>query len=284
MVLELHAYSDESGGIDHPCCTVAGFIASPRQWKLLNGRWAEVLHRAHVPAFHATDFFSRAGWQSSKSPYHGWSPQKALTFQRALTDVFLRQHKHIHRANGAVDVHDYKGMSEDWRKIFTGAMIKWNVHAGQFTSKMLGTGKPSAPWFLCFIDFVQHLLTHAPDGAVVHLTCDENADYASLAQTTWSNMKKHKAFGWQKMGDLTFASDETKPALQLADAYAHLLNHAIPRYGKGLHSPERAEMLNVLLKNGEPVYMHTAQTLEKRAVEITNAILKEIELHYANGE
>ena len=284
MVLELHAYSDESGGIDEPCCTVAGFIASPRQWKLFSANWTAVLERADVPVFHATDFFSRAGWQSSASPYHDWSDEKALRFQRELTDVFLRQHKRLHRANGAVDVNDYKELSEDWKRVFTGAMIKWNVRAGQFTSRLLGTGKPSAPWFLCFIDFVQHILTHAPDGSFVHLTCDETKEYAPLAQITWNNMKKHKAFGWRKMGDLTFAGDEWKPALQLADSYAHLLNHAIPRYGKGLDNPARAEMLNALLKDGEPVFMHTEQTLEKRAVEITEAIMNEIELHYGSDE
>jgi len=284
MVLEFHAYADESGGIDHPCCTVAGFIASPRQWKLFKAGWTDVLKRAHVCAFHATDFFSRASWQSSESPYHGWSEEKASRFQRELIDVFLRQHKNLHRANGAVDVNDYKQMSQDWKAIFTGAMLKWNVRSGQFSTKLSGTGKPSAPWFLCFIDFVQHMLVQARDGVVVHLTCDEKRDYAPLAQITWKNMKKHKAFGWQKMGDLTFADDETKPGLQLADAYANLLNHAIPRYGQGPATADRAAFLAALLKNGEPVYMHNAQTLEKRSQEITDAILKEIELHYENGE
>lgn len=277
VLTEWFAYSDESGGLDHPLCTVAGFIASPRQWKLFNAEWQRVLDVAHVQSFHATDFFSRAGWQSSASPYRGWSEGKAAKFQQDLTDVFVRQHKNIHRGNGAVDVNDYKQLSKDWQRIFTGAMVKWNVRKGAFTSKMLGTGKPSAPWFLCFMDFVQHILAHAPDNVIVHLTCDEKDDYAPLAQITWNNMKTQKMFGWRKMGDLTFASDGSKPGLQLADAYANLLNYAIPRYDKGLASPERAAFLKALLKDGDPVYMHTAQTLEKRAQDITDDILKEIE-------
>ena len=283
MVLELQAWADESGGIDHPSCTFAGFIASPRQWKIFRAAWREVLERANVPAFHSTYFFSRESWQSSESPYHNWTEKKALKFQRELTDVFVRQYRKINRANGSVDVGDYKQMSESWQRIFTGAMIKWNVKDGQFTSKLSGTGRPAAPWFLCFIDFVQNILIHAPDGSIVHLTCDEQAAYAPLAQITWKNMKKHKALGWQKMGALTFESDEAYEPLQLADMYANLINHAVPRYGQGI-SRDRSEALKALTKNGHSVYMHNAQTLEKRVKEITEAILKEIELRYGNDE
>ena len=280
LVLELQAWADESGDIYDSHCTFAGFIASPRQWKLFRAKWREVLDRWRVPAFHAMYFFPRVAWQSSKSPYRGWTEDEALAFQRELTDVYVSQYRNIHRASGSVDINDYKQINEDWQRIFTGAMIKWNVRDGAFTSKLSGTGKPVAPWFLCFIDFVQHILTFAPEGSVVHLTCDTQADCAPLALITWNNMKKRKAQGWQKMGGLSFESDDCFEPLQLADMYANLLNHSIPQYGQGTLRPDRAEALAALMKDGKGVYMHNLETLERRARDISDSILQEIAVHY----
>lgn len=275
LVLEFYAYGDESGSISDPYCTVAGFVASPRQWKLFSAAWRDVLDEAGVPAFHAVDFFHREEWRSSGSPYHGWTEADGLVFQRRLLAVFLRQYQRINAANGAVNVEDFKLMSEEWQRIFTGALLKWDVRAGEFSAKILGTGKPSAPWFTSFIDFIQASLVHVSDGATLHLVFDQQNEYAPLAHITWANMKKYKMMNWRKMGDLIFREDEKDEPLQLADMYAHLINHWVPRLDEGI-SPDRVEALAVLMKKTGKIYIHTGETLEQRVMDITKAVMNEI--------
>jgi hypothetical protein len=282
MVLELFAYGDESGSIADPFCTVAGFVASERQWKVFCSRWRDALDRAGIRSFHAVEFFQRVSWRSSRSPYHGWSEAAGMAFQRELLKVFFLQYQRLNAANGAVNVDDFKSMSKDWQRIFTGAAVKWNVRAGKFSAKISGTGKPSAPWFTSFIDFVQHALTHVPDGAVMHLVFDQQTQYAPYAHITWGNMKKLKMMSWRKMGDLTFREDERCEPLQLADMYAYLINHWASRVDAGI-SPDRAEALAVLTRKAGKVYIHTGASLEQRAVEITEAVLKQIESYYGRS-
>ena len=275
MVLELQAYADESGGTaGDPHCAIAGFVASPRQWKVFRERWREAL--GDVPAFHATDFWSRAGWQSKDSPYHGWTDTKALQFLRGLTSVFDQQYKRLNPDNAVTDVSDFHELSDDWQRIATGALVKWTVRGDTFSARISGTGKPSAPWFVSFIDFIQRMVRHAPDGAVVHLRFDEQAEYAPLAQITWKNMKKHKALGWRKMGDLTFSCDEEYEPLQMADMYAYLIHH-YRIYGDEGMDKDRGSALASFARANPSIWVHDQATSESRVQSMGEQIMQQIE-------
>ncbi|MDO8614252.1 MAG: DUF3800 domain-containing protein [Dehalococcoidia bacterium] len=282
MVVELHAYADESGGTgDDPYCAIAGFIASERQWKIFRPRWREAL--GSVPAFHATDFWSRAGWKSKDSPYHGWTSDKALRFQRGLISVFYQQDKRLNPTNAVTNIPDFSELSEDWQRISTGALIKWSMRDGKFSARLSGTGKPSAPWFVSFIDLVQRIVEHVPDGAVLHLWFDEQNEYAPLAQITWKNMKRHKAKGWRKMGDLTFACDEEYEPLQLADMYTYLVHHYV-LYGDDGLGADRAEALAAFARVNRYISVDDRQAHESRVQRISEEILGKIAVHYGHGE
>ena len=60
MAVELFAYGDESGLHKNPrYCLMCGFIASPRQWKIFNKSWKNVLDQFGISDFHSTEFFPR---------------------------------------------------------------------------------------------------------------------------------------------------------------------------------------------------------------------------------
>jgi hypothetical protein len=52
---------------------VAGHIGSPRQWRLFDDDWRDVLASEGVEEFHAKQLLQGSNWQSRKSPYHGWT-------------------------------------------------------------------------------------------------------------------------------------------------------------------------------------------------------------------
>jgi hypothetical protein len=60
VAAEFFTYADESGwhqGAKY--CLVAGFIGSPRQWKIFEKEWVSILHRFEVSDFHSKEFFWR---------------------------------------------------------------------------------------------------------------------------------------------------------------------------------------------------------------------------------
>jgi hypothetical protein len=75
-----HSSLDRSGK-PSPAVCVAGYLATPLQWKQFDKAWREVLMDAGVPYFHANEFVAR------RSPFDGWSEEKRLKFTLDLIGV-----------------------------------------------------------------------------------------------------------------------------------------------------------------------------------------------------
>lgn len=279
VVLERFAYGDESGTETNAFCTVAGFIASPRQWQLLKKAWRAVLDGEAVTTFHAEKFFQRANWRSSKSPYHGWTPDRADNFIAELLNVVLD--RSIKPIGGPVNVADFEAMHPDMRKVITGATLKWrwssvpgsradpSVRADFRTS-----GAPQYPYFAAFNLFIDEALTRTPQGAKVHFVLDRHGVYEGYARVVYAERLKLRAPGWEKMGHLRYAASSDHEALQVADLYAYILNGWITRNGKV--SRDRFEAAQAFFRKRNRIRVQNTASFEKMLAEIDAEVMNAI--------
>jgi hypothetical protein len=84
--MKVWGYFDASGTHDNldsqsrpsPSVSVAGYLATPKQWLQFDRDWKAILDGAGVPYFHATEFVARIG------VYKGWSEEKRDKFIKDL--------------------------------------------------------------------------------------------------------------------------------------------------------------------------------------------------------
>lgn len=88
-MMKVWGYFDASGthdsldrsGKPSPAVSVAGYLATPLQWRRFDERWRAVLEVAGVKYFRASEFVARV------PPFDGWSEGKRTRFIRALIGV-----------------------------------------------------------------------------------------------------------------------------------------------------------------------------------------------------
>ena len=173
VVVELRAYGDESGTHENPpYCLVAGWIGSPRQWRLFEDSWNEVLHEYSISEFHSTDFFNRKHNKSSGNPYRDWDDARSQAFLNALSNIVIE--RRIFPIGGAVDVKAFMSYSEGERRYLTSAQIKQS-------GKWVTTGAPTRPYQLAFPLFLTEAAQAAKGDAVIQFVLDQNNNEAPYA-------------------------------------------------------------------------------------------------------
>lgn len=227
--IELLAFADESGTQENPrYCLVAGWIGSPRQWRLFDRTWSQVLSEYAVPDFHSSDFFARKSNPSNSNPYRGWDDGRALSFLTALTSAISE--RRLHPIGGAVDVRVFMAYSEGERRYLTSAAVR---PSGKFSGI---TGAPSRPYQLAFPIFLTEATQAAKEDASIHFVFDQNHNEVAYALQVFQRMKEEQRHElWKRLGKLTFTSRTQELGLQAADLYTHLwyafLENGVPRMG-----------------------------------------------------
>lgn len=227
VVVEWWAYGDESGLGEKYCC-VFGYVASPRQWRMLTREWRSVLR--DVPEFHAKEFFQKASWQSSTSPYHGWTMKKA---RRYLNGLLRTIDGHDIRPIGfAYDTADFMALAEHDRRLLTGAInrTRSRVRKGRLevTDKLMSTGAPSEPYCLGFQYLITEALKASPPGTIVNYVFDRRKTREGWAFQTFDGIKEYSTEPIvRRLGLLSFGDSEQYPPLQAADMIAYLANRTV---------------------------------------------------------
>lgn len=92
----LSCYLDESTafGETDPATSLAGYVATGKQWHTFSRGWSRMLKEYGVEIFHTTELETEAGRQ--KSVYKDWSKKKREQFQNDIIDII--------RACGLYDV------------------------------------------------------------------------------------------------------------------------------------------------------------------------------------
>ena len=184
MAIDLRAYADESGTHDDPShCVLAGWIGSPRQWRLFDEAWGNVLTSFEVPNFHSKEFFQPNARRSPTNPYRGWSDHRASEFIDALTNVIAE--RHINPVGGAVNVRDFMSYSESERRYFTDAPV---TQSGRITGAL--SGSPNKPYHLGVMIFLTEAAQAARDDITVHFIFDRNEIESSYAIQAFNQIKE----------------------------------------------------------------------------------------------
>lgn len=224
-MIEHFAYADESYATEGAAhCVVAGYVASPRQWKRVKSDWQKVLDRYSVPEFHAKDFFARKNKQESEhSPYRNWSDKKANQFLDELIGI-LAPRRALYPIGGAVNVSTFNSFSPGQRRFLTNAFLRTS-------GKIIGTGAPNRPPYqMVFSTLLNHATDRVGKGVKVHFIFDRNDKEDGLAIQVFNGIKNRKSHPhWARLGNIIFADSQEDVALQCADLYAWLWNRRLTR-------------------------------------------------------
>ncbi|MCH8994553.1 MAG: DUF3800 domain-containing protein [Chloroflexi bacterium] len=226
------AYADDSGthkGSEF--CLVAGYIGSPRQWKLFRRDWREAL--GDVPEFHAKDFFPRAAWKSSESPYHGWDERQAAAFLDRLLGII--DSYDLRPIGGATKTEDFFSLTEAQRTWITGATLltRTHVHAGEaeITDKVVQhEGSPQRPYFVVFPAFFVEAMraTKSAKKPRIHFYFDRQGAAEVRAKEAFDLFKQHLEIPEAaNLASLTYAESDEEVGLQAADLYAYVWNRKL---------------------------------------------------------
>ncbi len=282
VVLERWAFGDESGDQNTPYCAVTGFVASPRQWHLLKGKWHKTLVRYHVPVFHAEEFFQRSNWESASSPYGGWTPEHADAFIDDL--LYVVRERVITPVGGLVNVADFNDMHSDMRRVITGGSVVWNwsFTPGSnddplVTARFRTTGAPRYPYFAALGLFIDEALSKTPQGTKVHFVLDQQDVYEGYARVAYAERKKRRSPNWEKMGGLRYEDKTDFEELQVADLYAYVMNGWVTRSGEV--SPDRFRAAQTFFKKRTGIRIQTTASFEAMLQQIDTEVMDAITAH-----
>lgn len=223
-------YADESRIHESSnVCLVAGYRASPGQWKVFEKDWRAVLSKPEyrIKCFHSKVFFNRkvipAG---SGNPYSRWSEIKAKRFLGELLMVIAR--RQLAPVGCAIDIKDWKALSFGERSILAG-----------YTSNRFGRRHHLAnpqPYHLAFRVTLEDAAHGTDPNTQLQFTFAEQGQYEQRAYECWDLTKSHCPLPYvDQLTYLGFASPLKYVQLQAADLYARSWYNYFAREGQGLN-------------------------------------------------
>lgn len=227
MTSPLIAFADESGTQQgSPLTVVAGYVASPRQWRKVRQEWNQVVRREGISELHTVELMNRSG------EFRGWSDRRVGSCLNGFVEI-LAPKMFVHPIGGMVNVDDFNSFSLGERRFLTNARIK---KSGRFAS----TGAPKRlPYQLAFTIFLNAACELAKSGTTVDFCFDRNGQEAGYAKQVFEEIKSEIAHpNWERLGRLDFADSKDEIAVQAADLYSYLLNSVI---SKGHDSVEQIQ-------------------------------------------
>lgn len=216
VAMDLIAYLDESGihsGSNY--CALAGFIASPRQWRLFDAAWKKALSVApSLPPFHAGDFFGRSGaFRTLTGPIRE-------TIILGLCDAITRHR--LFPFGIIVDCKVFHGLPEAVRRFITGGTILHDPLSGRW--KWESSGAPNRPYFAGLGTALMLAADLAKPGKTVDFVFEQQEAYGPLVLTEFCKTKSLGLVdGAQKLGNCMFMDRREVRALQASDLLVHCL-------------------------------------------------------------
>lgn len=270
MALREWVYVDESGiHGDAPVCIVAGYRASPMQWKRFSRDWKEILAKSEyrIEVFHSTDFFNR---KRSKNPdknlYLGWSDAKAAKFLDEL--LFAISRRKIRAVGGAVEVPAFDSFSYGERC----QMV------GYATTKSSRQHRKPAPYHMAVRMMVEDALDLTAHDTELHFVIAEQRelqqralDGYALTKELWQTrfpdrVKRLKGMGIESPIDF--------PGLQAADLLAYMWYNFLS-HGYRLNG-QKSKALVQLTRNRNDLGVATTEGMERLFADMTEEHRAEI--------
>lgn len=255
LLVMLKAYLDESGTHEGASAlSLAGFVAGARQWVQLDRSWRAELRREGLEEFHATEFF--------KDGFNGWGRRKRVEFLDRLTKPVLRLK--MHAIGGVVPMASYRRLPEEARRYLTGGA------KNRGRGKWVGSGRPSAAYFVVFPFALAKAASYANPGVKVHFYLDRHDQYEGYARDWFSELQElDKEFG-DALEDVTFVDSKKHPGIQLADLLAHLLYQMRGR--ESLDPLQELCIKRLRVRSGENLILFDDYSLKKLLSGLPEAV------------
>ena len=230
-------WTDESGTHSGSAwCLVAGYRASPGQWKRFDSEWQAVLGQYGVGAFHSNQYFNRKQIKDPKrNPYLNWPDKKAASYFGDLLGVI--KGRKIYPVGCAVEVPAFEAYSYEDRCVLAGYAAKASRRKS----------RDPVPYHLAFRLMLADAIKTAAPGTELHIIIAEQIEYQQRAGEVYTltkqlasddpRIQQLKSFG---MGD-----PKDKPALQAADLFAGRWYNYLVR-GRQRLNRENEIALNIL--------------------------------------
>jgi hypothetical protein len=229
-------------------CIMAGYRASPRQWKKFDDEWRATLKNAVVREFHANVFFNRRiNRDPQENPYLRWTDDKAATFLGTLLDTIAK--RQLHPIGCAVDVPAFHALDYGQRCALTGQL------------KTKGRRQPS-PYLFVFTSMVSMAVQGIHPDVEIHFRLGLHPGYKGRAVDIFADFHKWD-FGGKahQLAGIGFYSASNEPGLQAADLYAHSWYNTLTR--KGRLNEENVRVMNALTRKRRDILVADAARLQR---------------------
>lgn len=246
----LKAYFDESGIGNEEFCVMAGYCANAETWDKFNKVWNNILADYDIKVFHGIEFWDRQGGEM-KSPYVGWSADKAGSFLEALVGAI--QNSNIQAVQIAIWNDLFYALTEDERRWLT-----TNVVYGRDWPMQ---GAPNEVYFWAFQHCVIEAGTMTPEGDKVYLTMARQESFAPKALEIYNQLLSLPLKCRDRLGEsIVFSCMKEYPGLQAADLLSNRVQfcaaHGVPSFPN-----KNNELIKEFLKDGTKVL--TFEILDK---------------------
>ncbi len=256
IVTMLVAYLDESGVHgDADVCVVAGYFGGVNQWRQFERQWKSILVKFDISGFHAHRFWAKSHGRSV-GEYIGWDKARRDRLIRELTSAITS--RRIYPVAGAVDVKEWRSLTDDQRKWLSGAVTQGET--------FLDPGARKKPYFLPFQSCIVNSVRYCKPGVRIHYVCDLNKNLCGYGLDLFQKYKTLSAKWGPSLGDIAFSSDADAVHLQAAD----LLAYQTYQYCKSRVLKPRSPvptLLAQLLKNSRDVHDH--HLFDRHGMEIS---------------
>lgn len=252
-------WTDESGTHSGSAwCLIAGYRASPRQWKRLEADWRAVLNLYGVRSgFHSNEFFNREVITDPKrNPYHNWSEKKAGSYFRDLLDVVAK--REIYPVGCAVDVRAFGSYSYGERCIL----------AGYVTKASRRKSRDPVPYHLAFRLMLADAIQTAAPGTELHIIIAEQTEYQQRAGEAYVLAKK-----WSldrrvdQLASFGMRSPRKEPALQVADLFVGRWYNYLVR-GRARLNQENVRAMNILTRRRKDMPVCDRPSIERMFADV----------------
>jgi hypothetical protein len=207
LLLMLHTFADEShDSARADVLTVAGVLAPRHVWDEVWRRWAEVVKREQITAFHATDC------ETANGEFKGWSRPRIEALQRELIAIAIHPAYELAAWSCSVSLPGYEKVRPRMKYL-------------HFPSGLSVSGPLDDPYFILFQFFVQGIAT---DNIVTELPAEERVGFtfdqhhlATRASAVYEAMQIARDKFKHRLGGVSFLNKAEFVPLQVADLFAY---------------------------------------------------------------
>ena len=193
----LHGYFDESGKVDKPAVAFCGFVAAASRIQSFDDEWNSILRVYEMDSLHMSRVFKAHVPLSAKIRKQSFAER--IETLKPFADC-IRKHFEYGMAM-AVDVAAFQAMSPGAKKQL---------------------GKIDNPHYLAFMQGMMGFHHHVRSDDRISLFCDDDEETAWNCYQFYRRIRKIDEVSRKHFISISFANDESFPALQAADFLSSL--------------------------------------------------------------